>query len=680
VLPRNWRASIEQTKRAAAAWASLAVGVVSATAQPPGGGALPAPDLEDLGRINVFIASKRAEPAWSVGAALALVTSEDIRLSGVRTLGDALRLAPGLSVAQVDARDWMIGARGFDQQFANKLLVMADGRTIYTPLFGGVMWDAQDVVLEDLAQIEVVRGPGATLWGANAVNGVINLVTKPASETLGNFASVIAGGAERSGTVRLGAAAGGGWAYRVYARAARYGATRTAGGADAGDAWVRRQAGFRADRAAIGAPRLTLQGDVNASSGNFVAEGAEFAPPQFAFVDSAMGVRTSGANLLGRWADTRADGSGARVQAFVDTTWRSQAVIAERRDTADLDFQRTDTAGRHTWSWGAGYRVSRDRTTGRHGLSFTPAAFTAKLFSAFAQDQIALVRDRLDLVAGTKIEHNDFAGFEVQPGVRLVWRPAETSVIWAAVSRAVRSPTRTETGVRFDAAAFPAGALGAGSPPTVIRWSGEPGVRSEALIAYEAGGRVRPTPATSVDVTVFVHDYGHLIDIGPAQAPSSQLLGATFFLLSPWTYRNSLRGASFGAEASLVWQPAPAHRWSAGYTFTRVEQSGAPGGVNEAYFEGSTPENAAFVRARFTLAPAFAFEATVRTASSRSGVGVPSATVLDARVAWCVRPDFELELRGENLADPAHAEFREGLSNRIFQIRRSVLLRATLRR
>ena len=337
-------------RRSAAAVFFGAVLLAAQPASPPDSGWM---SLEQLGQIKVIIASKRAEPAWNVGAALAVVTGDDVRFAGARTLGDALRLAPGLNVAQVDARDWMVGARGFDQQYANKLLVMIDGRTVYTPLFGGVFWDAQDVVLEDLAQIEVVRGPGATLWGANAVNGVISIATKSAADTPGTFASSTVGTTERSGTLRYGAIAADGWAYRVYARASRFAASRTATGADAGDAWSRQQAGFRADRTAPGGTQLTVQGDACVSPGNFVAEGAEFAPPRFAFTDAAKGIATSSANLLARWAKTHGDGSGTRVQAFADTTWRSQAVLAERRSTADLDLQRTQTAGPHAWAWGA---------------------------------------------------------------------------------------------------------------------------------------------------------------------------------------------------------------------------------------------------------------------------------------------------------------------------------------
>jgi iron complex outermembrane receptor protein len=636
--------------------------------------------LEQLGDIKVVVASKRAEPAWSVGAALSVVTNDDVRFAGVRTLGDALRLAPGLSVAQVDARDWMVGARGFDQQFANKLLVMIDGRTVYTPLFGGVFWDVQDVVLEDLAQIEVVRGPGAALWGANAVNGVVNIVTKSAADTTGTFVSSTVGTAESAGTVRYGAAVAGGWAYRVYARASRFGASRTAAGADAGDAWGRQQTGFRADRTLPDGAQLTVQGDAYVSSGNFVSEGAEFAPPRLSFADAVTGVTASGANLLARWGDADADGAGTRVQAFVDAMWRSQALLAEGRHTADLDFQRTQVAGAQTWAWGAGYRVSWDRTTGRHALAFVPANYTAQLLSGFVQDQIALLPGKLDLVVGTKVEHNDFTGFEVQPGVRLVWRPAEGRVFWAAASRAVRSPTRTESGIVFDAATYPAGALGAGQPATVIRWSGRPAVRSETLLAYEAGWRQRLTPAFSLDATVFYHDYSDLVDIAPKAGPSLAAFGTTSYLLSEWEYRNGGGGASYGAETAFTFQPGPRQRWSAGCTLTRVTQSGLAGGVNEAYFAASTPECAAFARLRLTPVPAFDLEIGLRTASGRDSVEVPAAVVLDARVAWRARPDLEWQLRGENLTDPVHPEFREGLTNRVFQIRRGVYLSATLRR
>ncbi len=637
------------------------------------------PSLEELARIPVITVSKRPEPAWKTAAALSVVTAEDIRRSGARSLGAVLRLAPGLSVAQVTARDWMVGARGFDQQFANKLLVLLDGRSIYTTWFGGVFWDEHTLLLEDLAQVEVVRGPGAAVWGANAVNGVINLVTKPAAETQGVLLTATTGTTETSGAVRYGATLAGGWAYRVHAHAFRHGATRTATGADAGDGWSGGRAGFRIDRAGESLARLTLSGEAYQSRGDFVREGVRFAPPVFTFLDRDSGVRLSGGHVLARWDAQDQRGLGLAVQASADTSWRLQSAFELEQQAYELSFQHAGERGPHLWSWGAGVRATRDQSKERNGLAFVPPDDSTRTLSVHVQDQISFLDDRLQAIVGARFEDSDYVDRELQPNVRAVWQASETAVLWAAVSRAVRSPTRTETGLRFDAGVLPPGALGPNSLPAIVRWAGRPDHRREVLTAYEVGVRFRPSERTHFEVSAYVHDYRDLTDIGPVGIPVVATSAGVFYSLANWTYRNSLEGTSRGAEAVFTFQPDARQRWQVGATNTHLSLKGPADGTDLAYFSGSTPDYDAFLRGTYALSPSWELTGSVRAVGARPSLGVPAYVSPDVRLAWRPRAGWEVELLAENLADPVHPEFREGLGNLVYQVRRGVFVRATWR-
>lgn len=631
-------------------------------------------DLAELGQIKVTTVSKRAEPAWDVAAALTVLTHSDVRQAGVRTLGDALRLVPGVSAAQINARDWMIGTRGFDQQFANKLLVMIDGRSIYTPLFGGVLWDSADIVLQDLEQIEVIRGPGAAVWGSNAVNGVINIVTKPATDTLGTLLEARWGTVETSGLVRLGEPIDHG-AFRIYARYRDFAATRQPDGTAVADAWTKHQLGFRWDRDLADSAHLTVQGDYFSSDGQFPAAGVDLSAPGYTYVDNHTGVRLRGGNLLARWNNLDTAGAGMTLQAIVDSTERKFAVLCEERDTIDLDFQHTQIRDDRILVWGAGFRWSRDALINGPSISLTPPRSTSRRFSTFGQWQQPLGDgDDIDLIIGGRLEDLNYTGWEFQPNLRLAWRPNDRSTLWAAVSQAVRSPTRLETALGFDATVLP------GMPAGVIHWNGRPDVASEKLTAFEAGWRVRPAPNLSLDLNVFAHHYDDLIDILPVAGAAPRPGPSPDLVLLDWEYANTLRGTSYGAELAATWQPHPHLRWRLGLTATRVEQSGAPGGLNEPYFEGSTPEQAGFLH--LTYAPIADLELFLagRWVGARPGVTVPAYATLDANLRWDLRPDLSIALRGENLADAAHPEFREGLSNQLFEIRRSVFLTLTWQR
>jgi iron complex outermembrane receptor protein len=388
--------------------------------------------IEQLMEIDVTSVSRRSEPVSGAAAAITVITGEDIRRSGASNLPDALRIAVGLEVAQSDGNTWAVSSRGFNTTTSNKLLVLIDGRSIYTPLFSGVFWDVQDVMLEDVDRIEIIRGPGATLWGANAVNGVINILTKSARDTQGGLVSV-GGGTEDQGfaSFRQGGKVGEETAYRAYGKYSYRDSLAFADGGSARDPLRRGQAGFRLDRSDAGSGAFTLQGDAyHGLAGQAVVVRA----------DTAL----DGANLLGRWTRTYSENSGSDLQVYYDYTHRQiPQWFEEHRHTLDVDYQHRKPFGaRQDLVWGAGYRITHDQVGNSPGVAFLPDHRTESLFSAFAQDEIRL-ESHLRLTLGTKLEHNYWTGFEVQPSVRLSWVPDDRRTLWGAISRAVRTPTRS---------------------------------------------------------------------------------------------------------------------------------------------------------------------------------------------------------------------------------------------
>src|SRR5688572_21838716 len=385
--------------------------------------------LEELASIRVTSVSKRSERLADAAAAVYVITADDIRRSGATTLPEVLRLAPNLQVARADAAQYAISARGYNSTLANKMLVLIDGRTIYSPLFSGVFWEVQDTLLEDIERIEVISGPGGTLWGSNAVNGVINITTRAAADTQGALVAAGAGNRHRSGAVRYGGELPGGGYYRVYGKAGEERQTRRPNGTVLGDAWDRRQAGFRADWSGA-LQSFTLQGDAYTAD---VDQGATTR-------------RLAGYNLIGRWSRQLGDGSDIRLQAYFDRVERDQpGAIREVLDTFDVELVHGfQPAQNHRLLWGAGFRYAPDRVENLGpALAFLPGNRTVRRANVFAQDDFQL-RPDLTLTAGLKLEHNEYTGWEHLPSVRAAWKPAEGQLLWAALSRAVRAPSRVD--------------------------------------------------------------------------------------------------------------------------------------------------------------------------------------------------------------------------------------------
>jgi iron complex outermembrane receptor protein len=632
--------------------ACIVLGLAAFSSRAPGQSAeaLPSPSalkklsVEELMNIEVTSVSKSPEKLSEAASAIQVITSDDIRRSGATSLPEALRLASNLEVAQIDSRQWAITARGFNNVFADKMLVLIDGRTVYTPLYAGVYWDAQDTLLEDVDRIEVISGPGATQWGANAVNGVINITTKSAKDTQGGLVLGEAGTALReSGGARYGGELAPGVYYRIYGQYSNRGNSVGTRGQDIQDAWRTGQGGFRVDWDAAADNHLTLQGDLY--SGSVTRAGPD-------------DIHLSGANVLGRWTHTLDENSDLKLQVYFDHTYRFiPGSFAETLDTYDVDFQhRLQLGGVHDVVWGLGGRLEDDSITNTAALAFLPPHVTLKSFNVFAQDKIALRKDLLHLTLGTKIEHNDNTGFELEPSARLAWTPDKQQTVWAAVSRALRTPSRVDSDLFSPA-----------TPP--YRIEGGPHVSSETLLAYELGYRVQVAPQLALSLATFYNDYNNLRSLEPLKPPAA----------FPVEISSGLEGDSVGAELTADWRATSNWRLRAGYTELRVSSQPQPGSPDRSSSRSiaADPNHQFSLHSLLDLSASWDFDSTLRYVGPITNQSVPGYTELDLRLGWRPAPRWELSLDGQNLLHNHHAEFNPPGSRR--EIERSVSTKASWR-
>jgi iron complex outermembrane receptor protein len=589
--------------------------------------------LEELANLEVTSVSRRAERLADAPASLFVITGEDIRRSGVTSLPEALRLAPNLEVARIDARQYAISARGFNNSVANKLLVLIDGRTIYTPLYSGVFWDAQDTFLEDIERIEVISGPGATLWGANAVNGVINIITRRATSTVGTVAEAGFGNRERGVAARQGFALDGG-ALRVYGKFFDRSHTVLANGAAVPDEWHNGQAGFRGDWGTA-ASGFTLQGDAYRGS----------------IQQATLGdIRISGGNLLGRWNRQLGSADRLQVQAYIDNTTRDMpGTFGERLNTVDLDVQHgfQATAGQSV-TWGGGHRRSYDQVSNTAMLAFLPASTTLKWTNIFLQDEIEL-HEQLRLTVGGKIESNPYTGREFLPSIRLAWKPESSQLVWGAVSRAVRAPSRLDRELFIP-----------GQPPFFL--AGGPDFRSEVAKVFELGYRAQPSQRLSYSVTSFYAVYDRLRSVEPAAG------GALVF-------GNKMQGKTKGIETWGTYQVSSSWRLSAGAVFLTEElrlrpDSGDTSGIAAA---GNDPKHQYTLRSSHDLSSEQQLDLMARHVGELPNPRVPAYTAIDARFGWRFRRDLEFSATAQNIFDRRHPEF--GTSASRSEIERGIFLR-----
>src|SRR6266403_4664813 len=526
--------------------------------------------MEDLMNLQVTSVSKRTQKVADAAAAIFVLTQEDIRRSGATSIPEALRLVPGLEVARIDQHKWAIASRGFNGRFDNKLLVLIDGRSVYTPLFSGVYWNVQDVLLEDIDRIEVIRGPGATLWGANAVNGVINIISKKAKDTQSAIVTAGAGTEERgSGGVRYGSKIGD-TSYRAYGKYFNWGPSLYSNGMTAHDGWDALRGGFRADWTPAGSNSLTLQGDIYQSKyGETLTVPSLNAPYSNTFPNNG---KYSGGNILGRWNHS-SEGSSMSLQMYYDnTTIADNSLFVDHQNIFDMDFQHGFRVGdSQQFVWGLGYRSIRDRNDSSFSVSLQPNQLTLNHYSAFLQDEISLVDNRLRLTFGSKFEHNDFTGFEVQPNARLLWTLTPNQSVWTAVSRAVRTPALTEEGLRLTQAVVPPAAPGNPTPfPAVITGCGSHQFQAEDLLAYELGYRVQATSSFSADIATFYNSYSNLRTAEPG-TPFLEANPVPTDIVVPFVAGNKMGGGTYGVELFADWKVVPKWRLVGSYSYLQMD-------------------------------------------------------------------------------------------------------------
>jgi len=619
--------------------------------------------LEDLMNIEVTSVSKKEQKMSQAAAAIFVITQEDIRRSGAANIPDLLRMVPGMDVSQINANTWAISARGFDDQFSNKLLVLIDGRAVYTPLLGGVNWDVQSVPLEDTERIEVVRGPGATVWGANAVNGVINIVTKKAADTKG--AMVTGGGGtegQAQGTVQYGGDIKESTNYRIFANYLNYGSLPAVGGGSGKDNWNLLHGGFRADSKISSSDSLTVQGDLyTGQEGATVIHIYSVAPPVIGNLNANN--QLSGGNILGRWSHTFSSRSDTTFQFYFDKYARSGPQASETRDTIDFDFNHHFAWGsRQDVIWGAGYRRTWDTTIGTIDDSFTQPGTTLHLFNFFVQDTVTLNPDRFFLTAGTKVENSYFTGYEIEPSVRLAWTPSNRLTFWSAVSRAERSPARRDTGLIAPLAVFPDPA-GSNTPVEVILF-GNPKFQSEHVVAYEAGFRAQPNDRLSIDVSTFFNRYDHLETVEPGlEIFQASPLPARFVI--PMTFGNLMYGSTEGGELSANLKLTDRWTLSPGYAFLEMHLHTKPSSLDttsEAEFQGSSPQHQAQLRSHVDLSHGLSWDASAYFVSELPIQGVASYTRIDTQLKWKFAERAEFTLVGQNLLQDHHLESMDALT------------------
>ncbi|HWA00215.1 MAG TPA: TonB-dependent receptor [Caulobacterales bacterium] len=628
---------------------------------------------EQLFDAKVISATRTSEPLWNSPAAIFVISNEDIVRSGVTSIPEALRLAPGVEVARINSSSWAVSIRGFNAALANKLLVLIDGREVYDPLFSGVYWDVQDVAIEDIDRIEIVRGPGASLWGANAVNGVINIITKSAADTQGALVSVAGGNVDQAlVTARYGGGRAG-MHWRIYGRYFDRASYDTLSMGDANSAWEQRRGGFRIDFDRTH-DTLTLQGDIyDSDSGELRAVPLLVAP----YAEIAREhISAQGANVLGRWTHAFADTSSFSAQAYVDYTARNQIPLDDKRTTFDLDtqydFPRTD---HHALVAGLRYRYTRD------ALEATPIIFSDRtsnseeLYSGFVQDRITLQPERWVLTLGSKFDHNDFTGFEIQPNVRLQWMDGETQSVWAAASRAVRTPSELERDLTVVAGVIPPGML---PLPVSVQPTASPDFESEELIAYELGYRRRWSDSISTDLAAFYNRYEGLATLSLA-APT--LDGPPLHVVLPIAYTNLTDGYAQGFEATLDWRLAPGFMMSANYSLLDIELDGPPSSaaIDAEAAEDTAPRNLAGLRAQWDVNELWSLDAMLYYTDNLRAFRIPASTRLDLRAGWRMTDTIELELIGQNVLDDSRPEFGDAAGPATVAIDRSLLVRLTWR-
>lgn len=615
-------------------------------------------NLSDLGNVKVTSVSKSEESSLRAAAAVFVISNEDLKRSGATTIPEALRMVPGISVARSSSNKWAVSSRGFNDTLSNKLLVLIDGRSVYTPQFSGVFWDSQDYLFEDIDRIEVIRGPGASLWGANAVNGVINIITKKASDTVGNYVAIGAGNQEKSFLeARRGIKVNENTSFRTYYKGFnKNNESSLIGNNDVNNKWEFSRAGFRSDINRNNNASITFQGDVYNGKENITLNIPTFESPYSTILPGDGDI--SGGNLLFKIVDNSSEAKNT-LTSYFDSSLRHFENIEIDIKQYDLDFQQDrEINDRSILIWGAGFRYVWDDFNGTRYFKYNPNNSNESLYSSFLMHKYSLLPNKLTLTTGTKIEHNDYTGFEIQPNIRLALYPDSTSTVWGSVSRAVRTPSRSEDSIDL--------VVGSIKDKGYIKWLGNSSMVSEELIAYEIGYKNQINSNLYIDLSVFLNDYQNLrtTEIGKPR-PETAI---------PLYFFNKADGKSHGLEAAIDFKATDSWALKGSYSLINIDINVHRDSTDNQLIrdEGKTPDQVFSVRSQFDITNNLQLDNSIYFVDSLPSIRIPSYTRFDSRLAWQISDGIELSAVAINLFDDKTQEFARPLNELDSQIRRSI--------
>nr|CRH05993.1 putative TonB-dependent receptor [Candidatus Magnetococcus massalia] len=630
--------------------------------------------LEEILDYEVTSVAKKRQLAANVATAMHVISQSDIQRSGAQSIPELLRMVPGVNVARINANSWAVSIRGFNGRYARKLLVLMDGRSIYTPLFGGVYWDAHELMLQDVERIEVIRGPGGTIWGSNAVNGVINIITKQASDTQTHLVSTSIGSEQQVNMAyRYGGQMGSNGHYRVYAKGVKWDDSLTASGTEQRDAWHSGKVGFRADISPTHNQTLQLQAELSSGAIDGVSSLNSFNanPTEYSDTDKIYG-----SHLLAKWTQRTEEGSQFALLGYVDHAERISPYLHDQRTTFNVEFNHLAPLGkRHELNWGGGVRYIADeiRTHSNYSLQFSDPASDHIVTHLFVQDEMSFPDKNVSVTLGTKLEHNPYTGLEIQPSLRATWKPTKTHTVWGAVSRAVHTPSRFERDGKIEVMSV------AGTMPFVMKLSANDQVDSETVNALEIGHRSVLSPTLSMDSTIFFNVYDNLLGYS-SSGTSVSMINFTPTLYLPASFVSMGTGESFGFETALKWQPTDDLEFQFAYSYLNLqihtpihfENDGSDYNQNA---ETQSPRNQVSIRGSYAINEAWHWDAWIRYTDALYSLGIPAYTNLDMQLKWQPKEHITLSLIGHNLLEPAHAEGKsEFFSLPASEIERSVLL------
>ena len=626
--------------------------------------------LEDLLDMQVTSVSKKEQSLSRAAAAIYVITQADIRSSGATNVPDLLRMAPGVEVSQINANLWAISVRGFNDRFADKVLVLIDGRSVYSPSFSGVYWESLDVPLEDIERIEVIRGPGGTVWGANAMNGVISIITKNSKNTKGGTISAGTGPKTKAdGLLQYGGSLGAKGSYRVFGRYFDVGGFRLNNGGKAGDGAHTAHGGFRSDWDLSSRDTVTVQGDVTSLEQGETYTGvfSQNLPLQKT-VQARTEMKTG--DIQGRWNHVLANGSEMSLQVYDDYSHRVSEGLLETHNTVDLDFEDHMAAGsRQDIVWGGGARVTNNHFGQGYSVSFAQPNRTDRLFSAFIQDEVRIARS-VWLTLGSKFEHNNYTGFEYEPSGQLVWAPSKEHAIWVSAARAIRQPNMIGAEIRIDATIIPIPHV----PFGLLQIQGDANnLKTEKLNDFEAGYRTQLNKRLSLDMTTFYSIY-HDLHTAEPHAPFFTTTSGPPHLVIPLVFENRAHAHNYGAAFFLNWSITNRWRISPGYSRLHMNVAGDPSSQDTSVTQvpGQNPAQQFQIRSSLALPKHLEWSGSMSHVGSLDSTGVPSYARVDTRVGWSVGESLEFSIVGQNLLRPEHVEYFQAHGVSPSQIGRSV--------